>query len=591
MKKIRFGLGIITVLAVTILSSSCNKDFKKMIPESGDDNQVTFRQPKVLYLIADGARGESVRDAKSPNLSALLPNSIYSWNSLADTSKNDVTNWADMMTGVLKSKHGVLADDLAESNLDEYPVIFKRMKSVRPNMRIAAFSSSEEFKNNFTDGADVSEVYNNNDDAVVSRLTEFVKSDTASLILGEFNAIEAAGEQYGFDNKFPGYLAAINKFDTQVGEILTALRSRPTYSKEDWLIIVTSNRGGQFTLPADKDDKTLFSNTNANTFVIINSTTFKPTFVGKPYLGASYSGTAVRYKDQGQAVLSMDNTDMNEALNFGSNTDFTVSIKVKKGKTKNTQNGEYYYEWPSIVSKRRASDWGTAGWSICLFYDNWRFMGGGGQDRNTEIAGNNFSGDTWHDLTFTVETKANGERYARMYTDGVKGSYTDNRNASSNTTDDRNLGNARTANMNNNDPLIVGFVPGDVSDNFGRLDIQLAELKIWRTALPDAVIRQYACDPTMDESHPYWDYLVGYWPMLEGSGDKLHDKGPFGVDFTLRGNSYQWENFTDLMCTPANTSLGSLVPKNADIPTQMLSWFNIARQESWGLDGRVWISN
>lgn len=78
--------------------------------------------------------------------------------------------------------------------------------------------------------------------------------------------------------------------------------------------------------------------------------------------------------------------------------------------------------------------------------------------------------------------------------------------------------------------------------------------------------------------------------MVEGVGNKLIDKGPFAADLQLKG-PFVWEKFMDLMCSPSNTNLGTLVPKNSDIPTQILSWFNIARQESWQLDGRVWIAN
>ena len=589
MKNYSLRYCIALALSIGVLTTSCNKDFDKVIPVSviGDSN-IQYKKPKVLYIIVDGARGTAVRDAKTPNLTALLGNSIYTWTSISDTSRNSPTNWADMLTGVKKEKHRILTTDFAGNKLDEYPVIFKRIKSVNPEFRIASFASSTIFKDNLTAGADVSEVFENNDEAVKSKIITFLGADDASLVLGQFGGVEKAGLLYGFDNSFPQYKAAIDQFDTHVGDILKALKARPAYAKENWLIIVTSNRGGQFTLPAKEDDKTLFSNTNANTFTIFNSAEYKPTFIGKPFLGNSYSGSAIRFKGQGNNAVKAEVSGANSTqFNFDTKTDFTVSVKVKKGKTRNTSRGDYYYEWPSILGKRNNNTWDHAGWNINLFYNNWRFFGGAGGGRNNQIAGNDFSGDTWHDLTFAIETKADGNRYIRMYTDGVKGSYVDDRNASSNTTADRRL---TGGNLNNNDPLTIGWVPGDINNDFGELNLNMAELKIWKTALPDAVIRQYACDPSMDESHPYYAYLVGYWPMIEGFGDKFIDKGPFNADFKIRG-PFAWEKFTDLMCSPSNTNLGTLVPKNSDIPTQILSWFNIARQESWGLDGRVWIAN
>jgi hypothetical protein len=589
MKNDKLSYCITLAIGILLLATSCNKDFDKVIPVSGNgDSNIQYKKPKVLYIIVDGARGTSVRDAKSPNILSLISNSIYSWNSISDTSRNNPTNWADMLTGVKKEKHKILTADLAGNKLDEYPVIFKRIKSVSPDFRIASFASSTIFKDNFTAGADVSEVFEGNDEAVKTKIVSYLPTADASIVLGQFGGVEKAGMQFGFDNSFPQYKAAIDQFDTYLGDILKALKARPAYSSENWLIVVTSNRGGKFTLPASQDDKTLFSNTNANTFTILNNADYKPTFVGKPFLGNSYSSSAIRFKGEGNsAVRAQLSSASSVQFNFDTRTDFTVSVKVKKGKTRNTSRGDYYYEWPSILGKRSNNTWDHAGWNINLFYNNWRFFGGAGSGRNNQIAGNDFSGDTWHDLTFAIETKADGNRYIRMYTDGVKGSYLDDRNASSNTTADRRL---TGGNLNNNDPLTIGWVPGDINGDFGQLNLNMAELKIWKTALPDAVIRQYACDPTMDESHPFYSYLVGYWPMVEGFGNKFVDKGPFNADFQITG-PFAWEKFTDLMCSPSNTNLGTLVPKNSDIPTQILSWFNIARQESWALDGRVWIAN
>ncbi|RZL01137.1 MAG: DUF4983 domain-containing protein, partial [Pedobacter sp.] len=147
-----------------------------------------------------------------------------------------------------------------------------------------------------------------------------------------------------------------------------------------------------------------------------------------------------------------------------------------------------------------------------------------------------------------------------------------------------------TPNFDNNHPMRVGFAPGEVNGNKGYINVQMSELKIWKTALPEAVIQEFACEPTMDETHPYADFVLGYWPMVEGTGATLLDKGPFAAHMTMTG-TYAWENFTDLICSPANSNLGTLVPKNADIPTQIMSWFNLPRQDNWALDGRVWIAN
>lgn len=587
-------------LSLLALVSSCNKDFDKVIPGAPDNNDsIQFKAPKVLYIIADGARGTSVRDADIPNIKALLGNAIYSWNSLSDTSKNNATNWANMLTGVGKDKHKVLSDDFSGNDLTQYPVIFKHIKDVDPKMRIASFATTPAFKNNLTGSTDVSEIYGN-DEILKNSMVDFLRTDTASIVVGEFSGIDAAGKAADvWDNSVPAYKSAIHDFDTRVGELLTTIKSRPTYAKENWMIIITSNRGGKFTLPPSQDDKTLFSNTYANTFTIFHTAAYKPTFIGKPFLGSFFTGNAIRFKGDPERSVGLVSPGLSTNFNFGTDQDFTVSIKIKKGSPKNTSDGQYWYQWPSVVGKRSNVGWGNGdtppgnpGWDICLFYNRWRVMqqGGAGNVNGQEVPGLDFTGDTWHDLTFVVEKKADGRRYMRLYTDGVKGT-TGSQSGQNNqiSKDDWQL--PGTPNFDNTAQMRVGWASGEIDGDKGYINVQLAELKIWKKALSESVIQQYACDPTMDESHPDWDNLLAYWPMDEGDpATVLKDKGPFGADFTMQG-TFKWEPFSDLICSPSNSNLNTLVPKNSDIPTQMLSWFNIARQEVWGLEGRVWISN
>ncbi|MES2375886.1 MAG: DUF4983 domain-containing protein [Bacteroidota bacterium] len=622
MKNFKAKLLGVSLFVLTL--AACNHDFDKVVPVSPPlaTTQV-FKAPKVLYIIADGARGVNVRDADVPTLKSLTPTAIYSWNSLADvTVSTDATNWADMITGVKKEKHNVLTEDFAGNNLATYPTIFQRIKISRPSLRIAAFSASAAFKANLTGGTDVSEVFGT-DAALKDRMVSFLATDTASLVIGEFAAIEAAGKSdlvNGFDPvKNAAYKASITTFDSQVGAILGAIKARPTYARENWLIIVASNKGGTFALPPDQDDRTVFSNTNANTFTIISNPGFNPTFIPKPFVGNSYVGTAIRFlgdpeKGTGQ-VLGLDpqtKVNLSSYFNFGDTSGFTISVKVKKHiNPANPSRGNYYYQWPGFVGKQsqlngtspqvnwQGNNGGGPGWNLCLWQNKWRFMALGGTTTGNgqEVQGVEFTGDTWHDLTTVVERKADGTTAVRVYTDGVLGVTNQNGGTTASPSATAFVL-AGKPNFDSPSVLRVGYVPGEIdgsgTSSFGKIDVELKELKIFKVAIPDGIVKQYACDQTIDSSHPFFNYLVGYWPMGEGSGTVLRDKGPLTADFTLAQsatNGYRWSPFTDLICSPVASDLSLKVPKNSDLPTQILSWFNISRQSSWALDGKVWITN
>ncbi|MDR6941024.1 alkaline phosphatase family protein [Mucilaginibacter pocheonensis] len=559
-KEYRLLLGsIITAIVITAVIS-CNKDFSKVIPgnKNTDTATVTFGKRKVLYLIVDGARGASVLNANTPNIDALLPHSIYSWVALSDPdSTADVSNWANMLTGVKKEKHQVLSNDFSKANLQTYPVIFKRIKEIQANNKIVSFASSAVFKNNLTGGANVSELYST-DAEVKTAVVNDLKTDTASLVVGQFNDIDEAGAKSGYDNSIPAYKSAIEKFDTYVGEIMTALKSRSTYKDEDWLVVISSSGGGTYTVT--DNDNTVFSKPASNSFIIYYNQNYRQRIIAKPFTGNRYLGKTVRLS--GESVRA--EIDTADVFNLGDTTEFTIELKVKK-------NADTFF-WPSILGKREQWSGGhpSVGWVIYLEDRYWYFEWRGKNDGDYhQCRGADLQQGRWENISVKGEVRA-GKRYVRTYTNGVF---------------NNELELTPSGSLDNNNPLKLGFLNGQ---GHGTPDVYITDIRFFKTDVPDAVIGNYSCETSIDEGHPYYNFLAGYWPATDGEGGFIRDVGPQALDFQLKGD-YKWEDFNDLICSPPTESLAALVPQTADIPAQIINWFKIASKQSWNLDGRVWI--
>lgn len=570
MKKYRLLLSLIITTIIITAIVSCNKDFARKIPggKYTDTATVSAGKRKVLYLIVDGARGTSVLNASTPNIDALLPHSIYSWAALSDIDSGSyATNWANTLTGTKKGKHQVLTDDFSKSNLQTYPVIFKRIKEIQPANKIVSFASSALFKNNLTGGTDVSELYNN-DAEVTAAIVNNLKTDTASFVVGQFDDVEKAGFKYGYDDTKAQYKAAIQKFDSYVGQILTTLKARPTYKEEDWLIVISSSRGGKFT---DTDpDNTIFSKTQSNSFIIYYNQRYKQRILTKPFTGNRYLGRTVRLHDQ-DVRAEIDTADV---FNLGgSNTGvgddttknpFTIELKIKKNQDT--------FNWPSILGKR--GEWSpghpTVGWVIYLEDHYWYFEWRGTKDGDYhQCRGGDLLKGKWEHITVKGEIRGT-QRFIRTYTNGVF---------------NNELEITGSGSISNGNPLKLGFLNGH---DHGVPDVYVSDIRFFKTAVPDNTIINYACETSIDESHPYYNFLVGYWPGTDGQGEYIRDAGPQARDFKLIGN-YVWEDFNDLICSPPAESLAALVPQTTDIPSQIINWFKIASKQSWALDGRVWL--
>ena len=103
------------------------------------------------------------------------------------------------------------------------------------------------------------------------------------------------------------------------------------------------------------------------------------------------------------------------------------------------------------------------------------------------------------------------------------------------------------------------------------------------------IIKLWAPRTYINKDHIYYDNLIGYWPCLDGSGNRLKDYSKTKKDMLLQ-NNYQWTAFSDLSdyLFPNVQDATKYVPNTLDIPYQVLEWLNIKREDSWKLDGHSW---
>ena len=93
----------------------------------------------------------------------------------------------------------------------------------------------------FSDGAEGGE---GDDGTLEKALAEVQKPDGADLIFTIFEYCDYYGHTYGFWNDTPQYEEAFRKSNETGMTLIDAVKARPTYDAEDWLILITSDHGG-----------------------------------------------------------------------------------------------------------------------------------------------------------------------------------------------------------------------------------------------------------------------------------------------------------------------------------------------------------
>lgn len=553
---------------ISLMFINCNGDFDKIIPETKDEPvNVIYGEPKVLLIVVDGIRGLAMKDEDIPNINALLPHSIYSWNGLSEENATDrMSNWMNIFTGVNYVKHGVIGEDLSNNQLHSFPLIFKRIKDFNPDIKSHLISSNDAFIQTF--GEDAEKSLESSDLEVKNKAIDALQTKDLSFLSLHFQNPYLVGEDVGYEVTTAEYKSELLTFDSYVGEILEALENRETYDKEDWLVILTSSQGGYVEIPEEQNDNTIFSEPEVNTFTVIYSPKFSQSFINKPYIGSKFVGDFMNFKDEIYAELEGND---NQYFDLGEE-EFTIEVKLKKNKGPNNYN----YSFPSIIGKRAhwQSDWQQEtdgiGWVIHLAGDSWIFNARGEDGTGEVKADEPLSKATWNTLTVTGKMDEE-ERKISLYTNG---------NLS------KEGSSSSWGEINSAANLRIGYLP---NKNGWKLDAYIADVKFWKKALPEDVVRQYSCDVGVDPTHPYFEFLAAHWPIMGSENSTVFDEGPIGAHLTIGGGSQIIDRLNDYMCVPPAEDLGTQVPRTVDISTQIISWFKIPRLLGWQLDGRVWL--
>lgn len=212
---------------------------------------------KLLVIGVDGCRFDALRTAKTPNLDRLIsegvlaePVRIYPERYRgADTISGP--GWSSILCGVWADKHGVLNNEFTSPNYDEYPHFFTLLKRARPSATTATFSDWDMIDKHITRDADVrrhfpTEVigYDAADVQIAKEAAKELRDGDATATFVYFGQVDENGHAHGFHPSVPEYIAAIERVDHYVGDLMRAIAARENSAKEDWLVLVTSDHGG-----------------------------------------------------------------------------------------------------------------------------------------------------------------------------------------------------------------------------------------------------------------------------------------------------------------------------------------------------------
>ncbi len=107
----------------------------------------------------------------------------------------------------------------------------------------------------------------------------------------------------------------------------------------------------------------------------------------------------------------------------------------------------------------------------------------------------------------------------------------------------------------------------------------IAEVRVWNTLINMQTIQNWNCNH-LDNTHPNFNTLIGYWKLNEGNGNIVLDSwSGFGIPNGTINNASWYTPDSTWIYDYANT------PRIVDVPVTALTHLCVPIDSSWQLDG------
>ena len=209
---------------------------------------------KVLVIGLDGVRPDIMAEVNTPNIDALIAVGAFSDRVITKAQTISGPGWSSMLTGVWPEKHRVVDNDFTPNDYATYPDFLTRLEFVDREFKTFAvldwpplggpasggplISDTVDLKIMF-DGEEAG--YHIADSLSVAAAVRYLTSqdpDAGFVYIGDPDVV---AHEHG--SRSAEYYASIETADAHVGAIVGAIRHRPTFAEEDWLVLISTDHG------------------------------------------------------------------------------------------------------------------------------------------------------------------------------------------------------------------------------------------------------------------------------------------------------------------------------------------------------------
>lgn len=227
------------------------------------------KEKKAIIIGYDGARAECINSVSEDGAVNYMKNSgahAYigycggvNYPAINTQKTSTAPGWCSIITGKWGSVTGVTDNSMPKSNdnltllttLVESGVVSETQFNTSWSGHFSGDDSTYINEKKYCEDNGLSvgfNKYDEDEDVVAATIANVKKENCSDFIFSILEATDHAGHSTGFSSFNKLYTDGFELEDKYAKEIIDAIEDRPTYENEDWLIIITSDHGGRFTM-------------------------------------------------------------------------------------------------------------------------------------------------------------------------------------------------------------------------------------------------------------------------------------------------------------------------------------------------------
>lgn len=177
--------------------------------------------------------------------------------------------WTSLLTGVWVNRHGVKDNRFIGGRFQAYAHFMRRIKEAQPQSFCASFADWSPIHDFIADGSRVGDkefldvkltcapdakrhfIDNPEKDIEVrDAALKTLREQNPDAMFVYFGSVDEFGHgaidsRASFSPDSMLYLNAISHVDSHIGELVRAMRARPRFAEEDWLLLISTDHGGR----------------------------------------------------------------------------------------------------------------------------------------------------------------------------------------------------------------------------------------------------------------------------------------------------------------------------------------------------------